>query len=279
MLSSSFLLRSKRIHILKFSILSRRIPKARLTLKQVCRACIVSLVIHLNQELQPLAIDKPYIQTLDPLKLLSKPQNVYDISFRKTLSVVFRTLGGISLALFRFQASKEGRGITHDIPFPAQTRGVFYYHVDPQLPPITGGIRFRLCDSLETFDMGKDLHITDGKLWGVSLPRIARLDRLKELARFLIEEGLVEGDLVKDLRKLKHQGLPSRFVGLFLTHLSQPFVLDLETTALTIHLVTRTTYSFTLFHSPFYSTNPVHKPYFGAFATAAYGLVVLLSSS
>jgi len=271
-LASSFLLRSKRVHILKFPILTRRNNHANVTLHQVCCACIVSLMIHLIREhqAQPAADFKPYIQTLDPSKLLSKPQKIYDISLRKTLCVLFRTLGGgSSWALLRFQATKEGYDVTHDVPFPAQTRGVFYYHVDPQLPPTGGAIRFRICDSLEAFDKGEDLHITVGKPWDISLPRIARLVRLKELARFLIEEGLVDKNLVEDLRKLKQLGLPCRFVGLFLYHLSQPFVLDLESTALTIHLVTKKTYSFTLFHSPFYSSNKFHRPYYGVSGIAA----------
>lgn len=201
-----------------------------------------------------------YILTFDPVKLQAECRKVHDISNKKILLLRFRTVGGPSSVQFRFLATKDANNLTQDIPFPPKSRGVFYYHLDPQLPPISGGIRFRLCDSLEKFYQSEDLRIKNEKPWDIPLIRIAYTDNFRGLARFLVEEGLVEKKLIQDLRQLK---TPSRFVGLYLYDLTQPFVIDLETTAFTIHLITRKTFSSTLLVSPFYNSSKGCSPYSG----------------
>lgn len=209
----------------------------------------------------------PSILTLDRDKLQTKAQRICDISLRKTVFLRFRNqnISGPSSVQFRFQATKDDNHVTQDIVFPPHTRGVFYYHVDPQLPPISGEIRFRLCDSPATFDQGQDLQISPRKPWKIPLLRIAHKKGFQKLSLFLMEEGLVQKDLLKDLAQLK---VPSKNVGLCLYDLSQPLVIDLEATAFMIHLVTRKTFSSTLFFNPFYNSHRACSPYSGASSTS-----------
>jgi hypothetical protein len=202
------------------------------------------------------------ILSLDPAKLRSKGQKIHDISFAKSIRFKFWTLGGTCRAQFRFLSTKNNRNVTQNIPFPAKSRGFFYYYADPQLPSISGGIRFRLCDSLKTFCKGQDLQTPTRKIWNIPFLRIAKFDALKGLTQFLLEEGLVDMNMIQDLRQLE---MPSRFTGLYLYKLSQPTIIDFETTALTVHLVTRKTFSSTILPSPFYNTNNGCKPYSGRF--------------
>jgi len=171
---------------------------------------------------------------------VSVKQPIYDISNFKDVYFAFRTIGGIAGAHMRFQARRRDATSLDDIPFPLNTCGVFYYHVDPQLPPMNGSVRFRLCDSLENFVQGKDLEVNIGKPWMVPLVRLAHVSSFRALNRFIIEEGLVDKQLMRDIQKLK---MPRRPSALFLYQLSQSFVVDLHMTVLILHLVTRTTMS------------------------------------
>ncbi len=167
---------------------------------------------------------------------MSLKQPIYDISNFKDVYFAFRTIGGLAGAHLRFQARRRNATSLDDIPFPINTCGVFYYHVDPQLPPINGSVRFRLCDSLENFVQGKDLEVNTGKPWMVPLVRLAHVSSFRALNRFIIEEGLVDKRLVRDIQKLK---VPRRPCAHLLYHLSQSFVVDLHMTVLLLHLVTR----------------------------------------
>jgi len=197
------------------------------------------------------------ILTLDPAKLVSKQQPIYDISNLKDAWFGFRTIGGTSGSRVRFTAL----GHTRDQPFPSNTRGVLYYYLDPNLPPISGGLRFRLCDSLEGFDKGKDLRISPLRYWSVPLLRMVHTDGLQGLVRYLLEEGLVQKGSVLDLKKL--QANDHFRDGRHLYHLCQPFLVDLEMTALTFRLITRTSFSMVKFRSPFFNSNKNHSPYSG----------------
>lgn len=150
--------------------------------------------------------------------------------------------------------------MTQSVPFPPNTRGVFYYHQDLQLPSLSGAVRFRVCDSLHSFDQGQDLFLTIGKPWSVPLIRIVHNNTFRDLGQFLIGDGLVQKSLLRDLSRLE---APSKIMGLYLYQLSQPFVINLDATAFLLHLVTRKTISSTIFSSPLYNSHKAHKPYSG----------------
>lgn len=120
--------------------------------------------------------------------------------------------------------------------FPKNTRGALYYHTDPTLPPIAGEIRFRLCDTIENFEHGSDLHIL-GMPWSLPLTRIAYNSSLIGLRKLLVKEGLVDSQLMTDISKLPNLDRQDDRLTLF--HLSHPFLVDLTVTDLNLTLVTR----------------------------------------
>lgn len=187
--------------------------------------------------------------TLNPKELVSVAQPIYDISNFKDVYFAFRTIGGTAGVHLRFRAQRSSKNSLDDIPFPSNTRGVLYYHVDPQLPPINGSIRFRLCDTLENFAKGKDLQVNIEKPWKIPLVRLVHVNSFRALSRFMIEKGLVDKHLVLDIQKLN---VPRRLLGNLLYHLHQSFVVNLHMTDLIIHLVTRTTISTVRMSGVFY---------------------------
>lgn len=169
---------------------------------------------------------KRLVLTLDPSKMLSMKQSICNISSGTRLR--FATSNGegtLRIFLQRINGSPV---------FPEDTRGVLYYHCNPTLPPIAGEVRFRICENLENFDQGSDLHVLN-RPWSLSLLRIVHTPNFAGLRRMLLDEGLVDAELVSDVSRLPAK-LQDRLI---LFHLSQPFVLDLTQYQLEPNLVTR----------------------------------------
>ncbi|TFK46221.1 hypothetical protein OE88DRAFT_1044729 [Heliocybe sulcata] len=80
-----------------------------------------------------------------------------------------------------------------NIPFPPDSQGFFYWHLDPDAPPVSGQVRFRTATSsdLATFPTGRDLQLPDGRMWHISLFAIAHQSRYCGLRAHLLSEGLV----------------------------------------------------------------------------------------
>ncbi|KAJ6510628.1 hypothetical protein C8R45DRAFT_393389 [Mycena sanguinolenta] len=114
-------------------------------------------------------------------------------------------------------------------PFPPRTRGFFYYHVPRDLPPVAGGLRFRLTPRGHpaSFHDGHDL-LHDGLPWQISLPSIATAaGRKSVLLQQLLHEGLVTQADVDNCRTLMptKKRLDPR---LTLYRLAQPFPIGFQ---------------------------------------------------
>ena len=169
---------------------------------------------------------KRQVLTLDPSKMVSLKQNICDISLGTRLR--FSTSNVETTPRIHLQRI-DGCPV-----FPEDTRGVLYYHNNPTLPPIAGEVRFRICDSLEDFDRGSDLHVLK-RPWSLSLLRIVHTPNFATLRQMLLHEGLVDTQLMSDVSRL-----PAKMQDrLLLFHISQPFVLDLAQCQLEPNLVTR----------------------------------------
>lgn len=156
------------------------------------------------------------IKTLDPKKMDSAGQEVYDISGNKTASFHIPSEGKTIWINYGFQVQRR--------QFPPDTVGVLYYHQPLDQPLLTGGIRIRLCPAVALFDEGEDLKLKYDQPWHIHLCNIAKFKIWKGLDQMLLKESLVNEQVLVDLRKLPLSG------GRAHLHysLEQPFILDME---------------------------------------------------
>ncbi|KAJ6510626.1 hypothetical protein C8R45DRAFT_1088785 [Mycena sanguinolenta] len=115
-------------------------------------------------------------------------------------------------------------------PFPPRTAGFFYYHVPRDLPPMAGGLRFRITASENpaSFQDGHDL-LHEGLPWQISLPSIATaVGRRTVLREQLLHEGLVTpADLDKCCAMMQNKQRLDHNRTLY--RLAQPFVIHFHT--------------------------------------------------
>ncbi|TFK46234.1 hypothetical protein OE88DRAFT_1707835 [Heliocybe sulcata] len=80
-----------------------------------------------------------------------------------------------------------------DMPFPPDSQGFLYWHLDPDAPPVSGQVRFRTATSSDpaTFPIGRDLQLPDGRMWHISLFDIAERAKYSGLRIHLLSEKLV----------------------------------------------------------------------------------------
>ncbi|GLB38722.1 hypothetical protein LshimejAT787_0505870 [Lyophyllum shimeji] len=99
-------------------------------------------------------------------------------------------------AYFRYGAC----GISGLVPFPPNARGFLYYHHDPELPPTTGEIRFRVTpdNDVAGFECGKDLVGLNGSPWAMGLLTLTKTS-FEPFRRRLVEDGLFEPALMQKL--------------------------------------------------------------------------------
>ncbi|TFK46211.1 hypothetical protein OE88DRAFT_1638646 [Heliocybe sulcata] len=78
-------------------------------------------------------------------------------------------------------------------PFPPDSQGFLYWHLDPDAPCLSGQLRFRTTSSSDpaTFPSGRDLQLPDGRTWNISLFEIARGFKYSGLSAYLLSEKLV----------------------------------------------------------------------------------------
>jgi hypothetical protein len=124
-------------------------------------------------------------------------------------------------------------------PFPADARGFFYYFQDKSMPPISGSLRFRVCEDLAGFDSGHDLLTEMKEPWAVPLIRIVRDGVWAPTLEYLLRDGQVEERLVRVIKKHKIPWSTIRNRPLFVP--TQPFSFNLQHRMLALSLVT--TYS------------------------------------
>ncbi|TFK46188.1 hypothetical protein OE88DRAFT_1041570 [Heliocybe sulcata] len=84
------------------------------------------------------------------------------------------------------------------IPFPLHSQGFFYWHLEPDAPPVSGQVRFRTTTSSDpaTFPGGRDLQLPDGGTWNIPLSRIARASKYSGLRAHLLYEELITEKLL-----------------------------------------------------------------------------------
>jgi hypothetical protein len=183
--------------------------------------------------------------TLDPSQMETMGQQVYDISGVQAAKL--RTPRNVLLSMVYKKGQREGRESV-EVPFPPGTKGVIYYHLSPGCPPQAGELRFKKCDTVDQFHEGEDLEVDAGQPWSLSLLNIVQsTPRNAFLRELLVEPGLVDQELVADLRRLfdgakdKDPGHGFGFSrgGLTLHDIDQPFVTDVHITGFTARLVTR----------------------------------------
>ncbi|KAF8968779.1 hypothetical protein BDZ97DRAFT_328499 [Flammula alnicola] len=200
------------------------------------------------------------ILTLSPERMTSVGQQVLDLSdFSSPVRYVGPKNDPVQF-IYRTSPMKPWS----PIHFPPKTRGTMYYRRDPRLSPLSGELRFRICDSIAQFHEGKDLQLDVGEPWNVPLLRIVHRDQLRPMRKLLIQEGLLDEDLVADVMKLPY--LSGYKCKILLYEIGQPFVMNVNRDVWTIWLVTRQTLQGMLLQKIFYDQRPgrkIRSPYTG----------------
>jgi hypothetical protein len=129
---------------------------------------------------------------------------------------------------------------TSTTSYPPGTKGFFYYHQPPTLPPVAGELRFRICDTASQFTNGKDLEINSGQPWRVPLHSLSKSSMYSCLRDVLLEEGLVDPQLMADVARLLGSCRQST-AAIYLSDIDQPFIVNLNSNLgySTIHFMTR----------------------------------------
>ncbi|KAJ7086400.1 hypothetical protein B0H15DRAFT_801581 [Mycena belliarum] len=154
------------------------------------------------------------LSTLNPAYL--QPADYTSFSFMANPSVSF--LPHTSSCLVRYFIKDKKYQL-----FPKGTRGFLYYHSPRHLPPMAGGIRFRVTPSSNpwSFADGADL-LQEGLPWEISLHSIASATGRTVLRDQLLHEGLVSRAELDHARALVPQ--KKRFdARLAVYRLRQPF--------------------------------------------------------
>lgn len=196
--------------------------------------------------------------SLSPWLVENQVQPTHDLSGYSAPVFMFRTRSGFEQLPIRYHAAGTGKG---DLPWPHGTRGVLYYHQDPTLPPISGALRFRICNSVEEFDQGEDHHISPGRPWSIPLVQIARTHSFRALRIFLVEQNLVDLTLMRDISRLP---VPKQIKARRMLYaLHQPLVFDLDDASTSIHLVTRKGFNTVILSNLFLEQLAKARPYSG----------------
>ncbi|KAH0585790.1 hypothetical protein H2248_007082 [Termitomyces sp. 'cryptogamus'] len=151
------------------------------------------------------------ISTLDPCRLQSSDFCV--LSGRQGIYMTGQHVQSQRRIRVRYSCDRT--------PFPDNTYGFFYMHIDPRLPLVSGQIRFRITTSNDPaqFENGTDLFI-QGEPWKIHAVRIAHFAPLIEQLR---GDGYAEyAQTLSSLPLSKEK--PARVQ----CYLEQPFVMDMS---------------------------------------------------
>jgi len=192
--------------------------------------------------------------TLNPKHMSHMGQETFDVSH----------LYRVMVPIF----PEYGVGYTSQIRFPPGTKGVFYYHQPPALPPIAGEMRFRICANVSQFAKGRDLEIEIGEPWSIPLYKIVKTSCYNNIQDQILKEGLVDPGLVADIEKITGERTEPQKKGTAIYDIEQPFVVNLSATSLRLRLNTRTCVRivkfrpFTIFRA---KNGPQFRPFTGAY--------------
>ncbi|KAG5717515.1 hypothetical protein E4T56_gene6572 [Termitomyces sp. T112] len=164
------------------------------------------------------------ISTLDPCRLQSSDFVV--LSDRKRVYIRGHPESPESAKVAYFHDASQGH-----LPFPPDTHGFFYMHINPRLPLLSGQIRFRITPSSDPaqFENGTDLLSLSGEPWNIYAGQITHSAALKELLQC---DGYAE--YVQALSGLR---LPKQKLRRVLYYLEQPFVMDMAHKGYTLSVV------------------------------------------
>ncbi|KAF8153880.1 hypothetical protein B0H34DRAFT_661521 [Crassisporium funariophilum] len=125
------------------------------------------------------------------------------------------------------------------MPFPENATGFLYYWQAPRGPAISGGLRFRVTPSntRPVFNELVDLEISPGQPWHIPLYTLVRSKCYAAVALQLLSEGLVDENLVSDIRKLPKARLDASTTALYT--INDPFHIDLQNSRQKMFAVTR----------------------------------------
>ncbi|KAF9475382.1 hypothetical protein BDN70DRAFT_996477 [Pholiota conissans] len=169
------------------------------------------------------------IRTLRPDIIISQEEKVHDLS--DITGPVLFAVDNRRCQLYYAPTSKSW------LPFPPKTRGYLYYHVSPGHSELAGSIRFRLCESPEDFEGGRDPLAPSGQPWGYTLLELATRPVREVFLPLMLAEGFVDEETISDLAKLRspqeHHRSP------FLFSLAQPFVTNLAFMKANVRILTR----------------------------------------
>ncbi|KZT28293.1 hypothetical protein NEOLEDRAFT_1129671 [Neolentinus lepideus HHB14362 ss-1] len=119
----------------------------------------------------------------------------------------------------------------HYTPFPSDAQGFFYWHLEPNAPPLAGQLRFRITNSPDSaaFSDGRDLQLPDGGVWSISIFCISRYLCYAGIQLQLLSEKLVTRKLLKTALTATSRGgsRPGRG-SLMIWKFGQPFPVRLE---------------------------------------------------
>ncbi|KAF7328847.1 hypothetical protein MVEN_02514200 [Mycena venus] len=131
------------------------------------------------------------LSTLNPAYLLTKDYTILSNLRHPCIAFIPKT-SSFPVRFFKKDAAYQ--------PFPPETRGFFYYYAPKHLPPMAGGLRFRITPRGHpaSFPDGHDL-LHEGLPWEISLVTIvSSVGRKSVLREQLLNEGLVtQADLDK----------------------------------------------------------------------------------
>ncbi|TFK46194.1 hypothetical protein OE88DRAFT_1668055 [Heliocybe sulcata] len=131
------------------------------------------------------------------------------------------------------QPTLQLRYFQNNIPFPLDAQGFLYWHLDPDAPPLSGQVRFRITTSSDpaTFPNGRDLQLPDGGTWNISLFNIARRSAYSGLRVYLICEKLVTAKVLYSALTISASNgkeiLHPATVSIFIWKFGQTFLADL----------------------------------------------------
>lgn len=174
------------------------------------------------------------LRTLRPERLSTVGQEVVDLSGRISATLHFLPKY-IGPPLELHYTPKRASPPYYD-PFPENTRGFLYYHHAPNMPKLSESVRFRICDSPELFDSGRDLLSPTGFAWGNTITQLVKNSTRLGFLLVLRDEELIDEELINDITKL---GMSNRVGDRYLRSLSQPFIVDVAQEKTIITFITR----------------------------------------
>ncbi|KAG6901138.1 hypothetical protein C0995_016580 [Termitomyces sp. Mi166 len=181
------------------------------------------------------------ISTLDPSRL--EPSDFNILSGMKAVYILGRsdvTLTKPARVTYTVVSGEE-------IPFPPDTHGFFYLHLNPRLPLLSGQIRFRVmpCNDPAQFENGFDLSDANGQPWCLDAVQIAH-----SVSFSTLKEQLRHGGYTEFMQALST--IPkTRNARRKLYYLEQPFVMDLSYEDYTLFSMLADRIRHSNLHSPF----------------------------